>query len=135
MVAEVEDLRESGARKFPLGPGAVGLLAVGEPADPPLDGPGVGSAGGHEAGDRPGGLRRRRWSNARKRRVGIALGRLAPAPIVLLVGIEPGGGPGHQRIVWRQADGPQPLECLPGSIDVMGLQLPQFRFRGQQFAF
>ena len=55
----------------------------------------------------------------RKLRIGVAVGRFAPAAGRLLMGQQPLGAGHHRRIVGRHADGRQPGQRLPGAVDVV----------------
>ena len=74
MVAEIEHLRKAGAGEFGFIPGAVFELILGEELDAPLGCRMVRQAGGYEAQDGPGGLRRGGLSLAAEPGVGIGIG-------------------------------------------------------------
>src|SRR5437763_16780826 len=125
MVLQVEDLREAGAGKPGLVPGAVPVLGAEEVVQAAEDVLAGDVAGGDQAHQRPGGL----GGGARPlaAQAGIVVGRagLAPAAVLILRRAEP-----LRRFlqVWLPnvfADTRQALEDLLGAVDVVHAPAPE----------
>jgi hypothetical protein len=119
MIAEVKDPREARSCVGWVDPGAVAPLLVEEVLDPPASRLTRGSTGRDQAEDRPGGLRRGRLALAFERGVVVAQAGFAPASVSLLDRFEPVAGSEGGWVVHREVDGLQPLENLPGPINVV----------------
>src|SRR5947208_11303527 len=89
VVLQHEDPREAGAVPERIVPAAIGALAVEQMADAALDDVGAGPTRREERKQCPRRLARRRRSPSGQARVVVALARLAPAVVGVLVGVQP----------------------------------------------
>src|SRR5438034_650991 len=85
VVLQHEDPREAGAVPERIVPAAIGALAVEQMADAALDDVGAGPTRREERKQCPRRLARRRRSPSGQARVVVALARLAPAAVGVLV--------------------------------------------------
>ena len=89
VVFQVENLRETGAGGFLLGPGAVGVLRADQILDAAFERGIVRVAERTQAHDGPGGLRRGAWPAALENRVVVSVATLAPAAVLVLHAFQP----------------------------------------------
>src|SRR5439155_1389645 len=119
VILEVEDARESRPVPEPVLPRAVAPLRPAEVFDAALDGAAARAPGREEAEQSPGRLAGRRLADPGELGVGVALARLAPAPVTVLVTLEPAHRSLDVFVTQVLADRAEPAEDGPGAVDVV----------------
>src|SRR5207247_2520215 len=119
VILEVEDARESRPVPEPVLPRAVAPLRPAEVFDAALDGAAARAPGREEAEQSPGRLAGRRLADPSELGVGVALARLAPAPVTVLVTLEPAHRSLDVFVTQVLADRAEPAEDGPGAVDVV----------------
>ena len=121
MITEVEDSGEAGAGERGLVPGAVGQLGLDQVIDAAADGRPKAPAGGDESQRGPGGLRRRRLAGPLERAGRRSSGRSRPRRPRAAGSTRAIPGPLEEpRLIHGKSEsGLQPLQDLPGAVDVI----------------
>src|SRR5262245_39360019 len=119
MVLQVEDPRKARAVPERVFPRAVVALRSQQVIDAALDGRAARAASGEQAEERPRRLARNRFAHPGELVVVVALAGLAPAAVAVLVALEPADRALHVFVTGIHADGGEPAQHRPGSVDVV----------------
>src|SRR5580765_8500206 len=119
MVLQVEDPREACPVPERVLPRAVVTLRSQEIVHTALDSRAARSAGREKAQEGPRGLTRNRLAHAGELVVVVALAGLAPAPVAILMALEPADRPLDVFVARIHADGGEPAQHRPRAVDVV----------------
>src|SRR5437867_8144379 len=119
VVLQIEDPGE--ARPVPerILPRAIGVLRSQQVVDTALDGRAARTPGREEPEQRPRGLARNRLADARELVVVVALARLAPTPVLVLVTLEPANRALDVFVPRVLADRGEATQHGPRAVDVV----------------
>src|SRR5215813_10985336 len=124
VVLQIEDTGKARAVPQRVLPRAVVTLVLEQIVDAALDRRTARAAGREEPEQRPRGLARKRLADAGERVVFIALTRLAPAAVAVLVPLEPADRALHELVARIDADRVQTAQHRPRPVDVVHAPAP-----------
>src|SRR5262249_53983164 len=116
---QVKNARETRASELVLVPGTVRQLGANQEVDAAPHGRLKRATRGNQAERSPRRLRGRRLPDALERRIVVTATGLAPCSGWLLGAFEPVGRFPDCRMIRRQKEGVQPLQDLPGPVDIV----------------